>query len=631
MSYISINDTHRLPYANASSVTAKSVQSGNTTPLKFKNGLNGQEIGYTLKTNARGYLCDTDGTLYANGVYVDEDAYITVTLVNGQTATWIVKRESEIDINNGKLLGKEVLPGEEIPGKEYVVFEGVKRLVLGSANMAENKVLPFYDLAYLPRINEWNETQEVYEFSLSKLTYDIGEFAKTLVIQWTGATPSNHAPIRITLGYVNYADRYRYAQHCMVMNVSPYRMTLVDKNSGNTIGNVDPNGGTLNIGLFFVEDEATGNWVEDEDTLMFDGADASSTGDGTTLQITGAPVGGFYNVEINDRTPDRLVIIAKNLTLSATPKPGEIKIKLTATQTKLTRDKRLTVWFLNEDTGDGQGLPALVCFGTSTKLLLLYPATMREIYVPALSDVNPSFTDSFGPVVLNNDTLPTVTVVNKAISGGASFEIPSKCDSLGITSSAANADVNLTFNTTESYYTKISVVASSGYVRLNLKNDADGVVQHSIVMATAGVIGVRNANGSLYVDGREIEADYTCNFGSGWWYADCTAHFANKVDFTRMGFITGHVYGSYSTGGDAKNDLFIKIPLKDADDGDFEIYLTNYAANTYSSSRTVRIYIRTADDTDIAVTSEVDIESSIFINGGRYVFRKSGGSITRIG
>lgn len=631
MSYISINDTHRLPYANANSVTAKTVQSGNTTPIKFKNGLDGQEIGYTLKTNARGYLCDTDGTLYANGVYVDEDAYITVVLVNGQTATWIVKRESEIDINNGKLLGKEVLPGEEIPGKEYVDFEGVRRLVLGSANMAENKVLPFYDLAYLPRINEWNETQEVYEFSLSKSTYDIGEFAKTLVMQWTGATPSNHAPIHITLGYVNYADRYRYAQHCMVMNVSPYRMTLVDKNSGATIGSIDPLGGTLNIGLFFVEDEETGNWVEDEDTLMFNRNDASSTGDGTTVEITGAPVGGFYNVEINDRTPDSIVIVAKNLTLSATPKPGEIKIKLTATQANLTRAKRVTVWFMNEDTGDGQGLPALVVFGTSAKLLLLYPATMREIYVPALSDANPAFTNSYGPVVLNNDVLPVTTLVNKVIAGGASFEIPSKCDNFGITSTAANADVNLTFNKAESYYTKISVLASSGYVRLNLKNDTHGVLQHSIIMATSGVIGVRNANGSLYVDGGEVDADYSCDFGSGWWVADCTAHFANKVDFTRMAFVTGNRYGSYSTGGDAKNDLFIKIPLKDADDGDFEIYLTNYAANTYSSTRVLRIYIRTADDTDISVTSDIDIEASIFINGGRYVFRKSGSSITRIG
>jgi hypothetical protein len=248
-----------------------------------------------------------------------------------------------------------------------------------------------------------------------------------------------------------------------------------------------------------------------------------------------------------------------------------------------------------------------------------------------LSDANPLFTDSYGPVVLNNDTLPTVTVVNKTIAGGASFEIPSKCDSFGITSSAAKADVNLTFNTTESYYTKISVVASSGYVRLNLKKNSDGVVQHSIIMAVSGVIGVRNANGSLYVDGGEVEADYTCDFDNGQWFADCTNHFANKVDFTRMSFITGHRYGSYSTGGDAKNDLFIKIPLKDADDGDFEIYLTNYASNTYSSSRVLRIYFTSADDTSVTVTSEIDIEASIFINGGRYVFRKSGNSITRIG
>lgn len=626
MSYISIHDTHRLPYENARSVTAKSVQSGNTTPIKFKNGLDGTEIGYTLKTNAKGYLCDTDGTLYANGVYVDEDAYITVILVNGKTATWIVRKESEISINNGLFLGKEIQPGEEIPGKEYVWFEGVKRLVLGSANMLENKVLPFYDLAYLPRINEWNETQEVYEFSLSKMTYDIGEFAKTLVMQWTGDTPSNHGPIQITLGYVNYADRFRYAQHCMVMNVSPYRMTLVDKNSGKTIGSVDPNGGTLNIGLFFIEDDETGNWVEDEDTLMFNGSDASSTGDGTTVEITGAPIGGVYPVEINDRTPDVLVIVAKNLTLSGTPKPGEIKIKLTATQANLTRAKRVTVWFRNEDTGDGQGLPAVVGFGTSTKLLLLYPYTMREIYVPACSALNPTFTDSFGPVVLNNDVLPTATGVQKTISGGASFEIPSKCGGFVITSSASSADVNLTFKTTESYYTKISVTASTGYVRLNLKNDSDGIVQHSIIMAAFGVIGVRNAHGSLYIDGGQIDGDYTCDWANGIWVANFTAHLANKVDFCLMSRTTGHKYGAYS----GMNDLKIKIPLASTEDGEFEIYLTDYAAHSRSTSNELRVYITSSDGVDYPVTSDIDIVDDIFVNGGRYVFRKSGGTITRI-
>lgn len=626
MSYISINDTHRLPYENARSVTAKTVQSGNTTPIKFKNGLNGQEIGYTLKTNARGYLCDTDGTLYANGVYVDEDAYITVVLVNGKTATWIVKRESEIDINNGKLLGKEVLPGEEIPGKEYVEFEGVKRLVLGSANMAENKVLPYYDLAYLPRINEWNESQEVYEFSLSKLTYNIGEFAKTLVMQWTGATPSNHAPIQITLGYENYDDRYRYAQHCMVMNVSPYRMTLVDRNSGKTIGSVDPNGGTLNIGLFFIEDEETGNWVEDEDTLMFDMADASSTGDGTTVEITGAPVGGFYNVIINDRTPDTLVIIAKNLTLSAVPKPGEIKIKLVGNYATLTKDRKITLWFRNEDTGDGAGLPARFYFGSTGNCAFLYPASVKEIFVPALTVDNPTFTDSFGPFPLNNDIPHAGTHVTKNLSTSQQMNVPMNCDSLEINETASNPEVTLVFNSSQNYYTKINVTTSSGYLRLRLKNSTDGVVQHELVVAAYAVIGVRNAAGSLFLDGEQVDGDYTCDWANGVWKADFTAHFANKVDFCLMGRLTGHYYGTYS----GKNDLKIKIPLASTDDGDFEIYLTDYASHTRGNANELRVYITSSDGVDYSVTSDVDIVDNIFVNGGRYVFRKSGATITRI-
>jgi hypothetical protein len=164
-----------------------------------------------------------------------------------------------------------------------------------------------------------------------------------------------------------------------------------------------------------------------------------------------------------------------------------------------------------------------------------------------------------------------------------------------------------------------------------MKNSTDGVVQYDLVIAVAGVIGVRNAAGSLYVDGGQVDADYTCDWANGVWKADLTAHFANKVDFCLMGRVTGHYYGSYTSGGDnPKNDLKIKIPLAAADDGDFEIYLTDYASHTRGSTRVLRIYFTSSDGVDYSVTSDIDIIDSIFMNGGRYVFRKSGALITRI-
>lgn len=623
MSYISINDTHRLPYENARSVTAKTVQSGNTTPIKFKNGLDGQEIGYTLKTNAKGYLCDNNGTLYTNGVFVDEDAYITVVLVNGRVISWIARKESDIEINDGKLLGKIVPPAEQIPGKEYMQIGGVWRIVLHSANDANNRTLKFGDLDDIPALNEWRETEEVYKFDQNNLAYNIGEYAKTLVMQWDGDTPANHDPIRITLGYETGGTRRRYAQHCMVMNVSQYRMTLVDRNSGETIGSVDPLGGTLNIGLFFTEDEETGNWVEDEDRLLFNGLDASDDGD--TVTITGAPLGGFYSVAINDRTPDRLTVVAKDLTLSAVPKPGEIKIKLVGNYSTLTKERKITLWFRNEDTGDGAGLPARFCFGSTGSCAFLYPASLKEIFVPAPTVDNPTFTDSFGPFPLDNDIPHVGTQVTKNLSASQQMNVPMNCDSLVINETGSNPEVTLVFSSSQSYYTKITVNTSSGYLRLRLKNSTDGVVQHELVIAASAVIGVRNAAGSLFLDGGQVDGDYTY-LDSGVWKADFTAHFANKVDFCLMTRLTGHYYGAY--GG--KNDLKIKIPLASTDDGDFEIYLTDYASHTRGTANELRIYITSSDGVDYSVTSYIDIVDDIFVNGGRYVFRKSGAVITRI-
>ena len=64
---ISIHATHRLPFFNAT-VTAKQLSSS-TTPVAFKLAT-GKEIGFKIKTNARGFICRTDGTPYNDGVFV---------------------------------------------------------------------------------------------------------------------------------------------------------------------------------------------------------------------------------------------------------------------------------------------------------------------------------------------------------------------------------------------------------------------------------------------------------------------------------------------------------------------------------------------------------------------------------
>ena len=60
---LSLCDTHRIPYPNAT-VTAYKLSDG-TTPLKFKVGKTGTPDRFEVKTNSRGYFCDTNGTIYS--------------------------------------------------------------------------------------------------------------------------------------------------------------------------------------------------------------------------------------------------------------------------------------------------------------------------------------------------------------------------------------------------------------------------------------------------------------------------------------------------------------------------------------------------------------------------------------
>ena len=149
---ISIHATHRLPFFNAT-VTAKQLSSS-TTPVVFKLAT-GDEIGYEIRTNARGFICRTDGTPYNDGVF------------------------------DGILYGREAESGDAPATLVKVGDKYYKKLF--SANQKPNSQLSLDDLANVPSFTKWTDDQqiEVIDFkSLTKTyTVQIGLQTKVLILK----------------------------------------------------------------------------------------------------------------------------------------------------------------------------------------------------------------------------------------------------------------------------------------------------------------------------------------------------------------------------------------------------------------------------------------------------------------
>ena len=158
----SIHDTHRVPYINAV-LTAKQLSSS-TTPVKFRT-FDGTVIGLSVKTNARGYCCQSDGTPYVDGVFVGEDAIITATLSDGSSTSWTVGSESEITVFDGKLYGKEITNAAEYSDDD-VVIGGTHYKRLFSANQKTDGQLSLEDLANVPSFTKWTEDQQIERFDV---------------------------------------------------------------------------------------------------------------------------------------------------------------------------------------------------------------------------------------------------------------------------------------------------------------------------------------------------------------------------------------------------------------------------------------------------------------------------------
>lgn len=239
---ISVCDTHRIPYPNA---TVKAYKLGSamqtTDQIKFKHGKNGPELGFEIKTNARGYFCDNNGDLYTNGVFVTEDAIIKVTMADGTSTTWEVAADNDTKINDGKLYGTRT---KDSADDDLVVK--------WSANAADDYTLDYDDLIHKPKINEWMEVEQVVMMEQANDSIDVDKYCKTMTItceegvapagwsfvggSWQVADSSKpNGEWCITLR----ADKDRVAQVVCVRNWTPWRLAIKNV-QGQIIAVLDP-------------------------------------------------------------------------------------------------------------------------------------------------------------------------------------------------------------------------------------------------------------------------------------------------------------------------------------------------------------------------------------------------------
>ena len=168
---IPILDTHRLPYVKGK-FTATRLGPGNTTPVNFYDS-DGNNLGLEIFTNSEGFVCDSNGNLLGNGVFVHVDSVISGHYNGGRFVQWVALGQNDnVQVNDGKLLNEN---GD-------VIF---------SANAAFNHTLNWNDLAGKPKLNAWSENeQDVIIDTLTSIdSVVVNNFTKVLVVNYADSLP----------------------------------------------------------------------------------------------------------------------------------------------------------------------------------------------------------------------------------------------------------------------------------------------------------------------------------------------------------------------------------------------------------------------------------------------------------
>lgn len=398
---ISICDTHRLPYFNG---TLTAYKIGTTTPIKFKHGHNGTPQYDTLKTNARGYICDTDGTILNRGIFVAEDALIKLSLGDGVSINWEVCADSDVVVGAGRLLGKRT--------KDSADTELVEKW---NANSQDDYVLDYDDLIHKPRVNEWMEVEQIVTLEANAASaqgdiVEVNKYAKTMSVQpgdvhpdgwsylggtWVCTDPVN-ANGNWSLRITPVAERV--AQVVFVRNLTPWRLAIKD--------------GTGNVLMVLDAYEGVGYakpvvlYGNDADPQFKVGLDDDRLGFAHSVVFNSMAINNAFSpLKLNDYTPNVLMV---QFTTDYTGNSKKLYLR-----SDVLKSRRLVLWIQNLNNtavevhcvNDGNDVLVGIIENYSTREIIVSPngivpldsflpivtaSTRQE--EPASTDVSPSAT-----------------------------------------------------------------------------------------------------------------------------------------------------------------------------------------------------------------------------------------------
>lgn len=332
---ISICDTHRLPYFNA---TLTAYKIGTTTPIKFKHGNNGTPQYETLKTNARGYICDIDGTILNRGIFVAEDAIIKLSLGDGVSIQWEVCGDSDVIVGAGRLLGTRT--------KDSADTDLVEKW---NANSQSDYVLDYDDLIHKPRVNEWMEVEQIVTLeenaaSIQGDIVEVNKYAKTLSVLPGDVHPSGWSYVGGTWvctdpvsANSNWSLRItpvaeRVAQVVFVRNLTPWRLAIKDGN-GNILMVLD-----AYEGVGYAKPVVL--YGNDADPQFKVGLDEDKLGFAHTITFKSGTINSMaYPLKVNDYTPNVLMV---QFTTDYTGDSKKLYLK-----TDVLKARRLVLWVQN--------------------------------------------------------------------------------------------------------------------------------------------------------------------------------------------------------------------------------------------------------------------------------------------
>lgn len=381
MANIAINDTHRLPYIKGK-FTATKLGPGQTANVKFYDS-DDNDLGYEIYTNSEGFICDANGNLLGNGVFVHIDAVVSGHYNGARFVQWAVKGvTTNLQVNDGKLRNKL---GD----------------VVWSANSQRDYTLQWNDIAGTPAFNTWSENEQpVIIESPSSDSVLVNQFTKIITIAYDSSAEVQTSGVANLTLIPKPGEKPRYGQviFVKVADVSKARaLQLWNASNGGTAKKICtiPGTGSALIALLY-----DGTFV-----CLEQSSDANYSDIGS-MDLNPSQATTFQPRYIDDSTP-------RIIQIHGTPTHYIYEnVELNLQRGSLTIPRRLILWWQpTAEYAQYQCLVQALDNGVWNQVIWLRAYTPMEVIV------SPTQTNGLSVVPVNADvpTIPNVTVVRPTV------------------------------------------------------------------------------------------------------------------------------------------------------------------------------------------------------------------------